>query len=117
MSIRNALASVAVKDVKAAKLWYDKLLGSNGSSPMPEVAEWTFDRGGSLQVYEAPDRAGAGSFTLIVDDMDAQAKHLESLDIDTSDQASGKRVKTIMITDPDGNHIAFSQPMDGGLAH
>jgi hypothetical protein len=30
---------------------------------------------------------------------------------------SGDRVKTVMITDPDDNHIAFAEAIDSGLAH
>jgi hypothetical protein len=67
MSIKNALASVAVKDVNAAIDWYAKLLGKQPDSrPMPEVAEWKFERGGWLQIYQLPERAGSGSFTLAV---------------------------------------------------
>jgi hypothetical protein len=55
MSIDNVLASVAVKDLKAASAWYEKLLGRPADSkPMPEVAEWKFKQGGWLQVYHSP---------------------------------------------------------------
>jgi predicted enzyme related to lactoylglutathione lyase len=51
MTIENALASVAVKDLKAAAAWYEKLFGRPAdSTPMPEVAEWKFGRGGFTQV-------------------------------------------------------------------
>jgi hypothetical protein len=48
MSIDNALASVAVKDIDKAAAWYAEFLGSSGSRPMPEVVEWMFSRGGGL---------------------------------------------------------------------
>jgi hypothetical protein len=67
MTIDNALASLAVKDLKAAAAWYEKLFRRPAdSTPMPEVAEWKFDRGGWLQVYQLPERAGSGSCTLAV---------------------------------------------------
>ena len=53
------------------------------------------------------ERAGAGSFTLVVS-IDEQVDHLSELNIDTSHRTSNERVKTIMITDPDGN-IAFAE--------
>ena len=58
MAITNALASLAVNDVRTASIWYEKLFGRPAdSSPMPEVTEWKFDRGGWLQVTEpAPAR-------------------------------------------------------------
>ena len=40
MSIDNALASVAVKNLKVAVAWYEQLMGRPAdSTPMPEVAE------------------------------------------------------------------------------
>jgi hypothetical protein len=36
--------------------------------------------------------------------------------IDTSERATGEKVKTIMITDPDGNHFAFAQVIGQPMA-
>ena len=117
MSIDNALASVAVKDLKAAVAWYERLFERPAdSTPMPEVAEWKFPRGGWLQVYQLPERAGHGSFTLAVSDIKETAAHAQKLGIDTSNQTSGEMVKTLMIVDPDGNSIAFAEALDKGLA-
>ena len=117
MSIKNALASVAVKDLKVAIEWYAQLLGKQPDSrPMPEVAEWRFERGGWLQVYQLPERAGSGSFTLAVSSVDEQVAQLTKLGIDTSDRSSSDKVKTLMITDPDGNHIAFAEAIDTIMA-
>jgi predicted enzyme related to lactoylglutathione lyase len=116
MSINNVLASVAVKDLKVACTWYEKLFGCAGTMPMPELAEWGFPRGGSLQVYQLPERAGQGSFTLAVSDIAAEIKKLEAMGIDTRQRSSDSKVKTVMVTDPDGNHIAFAQASDPSLA-
>jgi predicted enzyme related to lactoylglutathione lyase len=117
VSIDNVLASVAVKDVKAAAAWYERLFGRPAdSAPMPEVAEWKFPRGGWLQVYQAPDRAGRGSFTLSVSGMDEIVAQVAALGIDTSQRDSGAKVRTLMITDPDGNSIAFAEAFDEGMA-
>jgi hypothetical protein len=41
MTIDNALASLAVKDLKAAAAWYEKVFRSpTDSTSIPEVAEW-----------------------------------------------------------------------------
>ena len=61
MSILNALASVAVSNLQSTMGWYERLLGRPADSrPMSEVAEWKFEGGEWLQVYQAPDRAGRG---------------------------------------------------------
>ena len=117
MPIRNAIASLAVKDIESALKWYERLLGRSADSrPMAEVAEWKFDGGGWLQVYQLSERAGSGSVTLAVTDIEEQAAHLRQCNIDTGERTSGQKVKTLMITDPDGNHIAFAQAIDPGMA-
>jgi catechol 2,3-dioxygenase-like lactoylglutathione lyase family enzyme len=116
MPITNALASIAVRDLPAAARWYEQLLGP-GRRPMPEVVEWQLPSGGGLQVYRAPERAGQGSCTLIVGDVDAIARELRTAGLVTDAQpVHDDRVDTLMIKDPDGNSIAFAAPKDETLA-
>jgi hypothetical protein len=115
MTITNALASLAVRDLPASSRWYENLLGP-GSRPMDEVVEWHMDRGGGLQLYAGPERAGQGSCTLIVSDIDEMADRLRSSGLfANAEPVRHERVDTIMIKDPDGNSIAFSQPKDERL--
>lgn len=117
MTIDNAIASLAVKDLAAALPWYQALLGRAADSrPMPEVAEWKFPRGGWLQIYQLPERAGRGSVTLAVSNLDDTTAHVQKLGVDTSQRTSGAKVKTLMIVDPDGNHIAFAETRDPTMA-
>jgi len=117
MSITNALASVAVRDLSSAVAWYADLFGRPAdSTPTSEVAEWRFDMGGRLQVYQLPERAGSGSFTLAVSSVREAVAHLAKFNIDTSQIASGAQLKTLMIADPDGNHIAFAEVIDASVA-
>jgi predicted enzyme related to lactoylglutathione lyase len=116
--ITNVLASVAVRDLVAARRWYERMLGRRpDSTPMPEVAEWKFPNGGWLQIYQvSDDRVGHGSCTFAVDDIDAIAAQAQTLGVDVSDRSDGGRVRTLMITDPDGNHLAFAQSSDPAMA-
>ncbi|HEV7822781.1 MAG TPA: VOC family protein [Burkholderiales bacterium] len=117
MAINNALASLAVKDLRASAQWYQVLLGRPAdSTPMPEVAEWKFERGGWLQVYQNKERAGAGSVTLAVSDVDEQVAALKRIGINPGRTMDGPKVKVVMIRDPDGNSIAFAQAKDSGMA-
>ena len=117
MPIRNALASLAVTDLESALPWYERLLGRPADSrPMAEVAEWKFEGGGWLQVYQRPKRAGLGSVTLAVTDIEEQKRCLEQCEIVIGEQSAGPTVKTLMINDPAGNHIAFAQAIDPGIA-
>jgi hypothetical protein len=115
MTVTNAFASLAVNDLEAATMWYEALLGK-GSHPMTEVVEWQLEGGGGLQVYEAPDRAGQGSCTLIVSDIDELAENLRQSGLaGDAEPTRDPRVDTIMIKDPDGNSIAFAMPKDEQL--
>jgi predicted enzyme related to lactoylglutathione lyase len=117
MSIDNAIASMAVKDLASAVAWYQELLGKPAdSTPMPEVAEWKFPRGGWLQIYELAERAGDCSCTLAVSDIEEIVAHVQQLGIDATQRSSGAQTKTLMIVDPDGNHIAFAETLDQTMA-
>jgi predicted enzyme related to lactoylglutathione lyase len=110
MSITNALASVAVKDLANSKRWYESLFGREpDTTPMPEVAEWKFEQGGWLQVYQLKERAGAGSVTLAVNSLDDQIAILHRIGIDPGTPIINEKVKVVMIKDPDGNSIAFAE--------
>jgi predicted enzyme related to lactoylglutathione lyase len=116
MTIDNALASVAVKDVDKSAAWYAELLGSKGHRPMPEVEEWMFPRGGGLQVYQGLERAGHCSFTLAVSDLETVASKLAAMGVAPGARTSSERIKTLMVTDPDGNSIAIAEALDPAFA-
>ena len=116
MPIINAIASVAVRDLNEAINWYEALFRKAPTKPMPEVAEWSFERGGWLQVYQLPERAGSGSCTLAVSNLEEEVTRLKALNIDTSRRTSTEKVKTLMITDPDGNSIALAEATDRSMA-
>ena len=84
MTINNALASVAVKDIDAAVQWHEKVFGRPADlTLMPALAEWNFEGGGWLQVYALPERAGSCSCTLTVANIDTEAARLEKLGVAT----------------------------------
>ena len=116
MSIRNVLAGVAVRDLEAAVRWYARLLGRDADSkPMPEVAEWKFDRGGWLQVFHDEKRAGASSLTLAVDDLDATLEALQRKGLSAGQKTDSTSVRTALLEDPDGNRIVVAQALNADL--
>ncbi|RYG05911.1 MAG: VOC family protein [Chitinophagaceae bacterium] len=117
MTIKNALASVAVKDLKSSIRWYQNLLGrAPDSTPMLEVAEWKFEGGGWLQVYQGKQHVGSSSVTLAVTNIDEQFADLKNRNIEAEKPAVTEKVKIIMIKDPDGNSIAFAEALDATMA-
>jgi catechol 2,3-dioxygenase-like lactoylglutathione lyase family enzyme len=118
MSVQNSLAGITVRDLAAATRWYENLLSKPpDQKPMPEVAEWAFPRGGWIQVFADPDRAGKSSVTFSVSDLKTQADHLRSLGIAVGDLQESKQVKTLIIRDPDGNQLVFAEPLTADMAH
>lgn len=110
MGITNAFASLAVRDREAATTWYELLFGP-ASTPRPDLSEWRFAGGGGLQVYLGPERAGQGSCTVLVDDIDDIARRLRSTGAaPDAEPVRHPDVATVMVKDPDGNSIAFAQP-------
>ena len=110
MTVKNALAGVAVKDLDAAIPWYQRLLDrSPDARPMQEVAEWEFSGGGWMQVFQDPDRAGSSSVTLVDNDVDVRLADLKAKGITIDSTSSSDDVKTAIISDPDGNRIVFAQ--------
>ena len=73
-------------------------------------------QGGWLQVYQLPKRAGQCSVTLAVDDIDEQGQQLQRMGVNIGRRSDSSSVRIIMVADPDGNHIAFVQPLDRRLA-
>jgi predicted enzyme related to lactoylglutathione lyase len=117
MAFDNALASVAVRELQAAAPWYERLFGRPADrTPMPTVAEWAFPRGGVLQVYELPERAGSTSCTLAVTGLEEEIAKLGALGVDASTRTHSKQVSTVMIQDPDGNHIALAQALQSSVS-
>jgi hypothetical protein len=114
MTITNAIASVAVSDAQTSAQWYEHLFGrAADSTPAEKCAEWKFERGGGLQVYELKGRAGAGSVTLSIGNLERQMDDLRKLGIDPGSPISDGRTKVVMIKDPDGNSIAFVESICG----
>lgn len=117
MSIRNVLAGVAVRDLQVAIPWYARLLGRQADGqPMPEVAEWKFDRGGWLQVFHDEQRAGSSSLTLAVDDLDATLEAFRKSGLSVGKKTETTSVRTAMLEDPDGNRIVVAQALNSDLA-
>lgn len=118
MTIRNAIASLAVSNMDVARAWYSGLFEHGpDSTPMPELMEWSFPGGGWLQVYRAPERAGRGSCTLSVSSIEEIVERLKTLGFRIGHRVDAPKVRTLMLRDPDGNSIAFAETSDPTMAH
>lgn len=115
MSIVNALAGIAVRDIDAAVLWYERILGP-ASRPMDEVAEWRLPNGGCVQVFEDGIRAGLSSVTLVVEDLDREIVGLKSKGIRIDEKSQSDLVDVAIVQDHDGNQVVFAHAKSDKLA-
>jgi hypothetical protein len=109
MSIRNAIASLAVKDLKTSLPWYERLVGRGPDRAVGDVVEWIFEQGGRLQLHQQPGRAGYGSVALAVGNLDAEMLQLNKWGITAGDVIRTSAERTLVIVDPDGNSIALAE--------
>lgn len=112
MSIRNSIANIAVNELKAALPWYERLLGRGPDhSDQTGMAEWIFEQGGRLQLHQQPERAGCGSVTFAVGNLDTEMLQLNKWGITSGDVIRTSTERILIIEDPDGNSIALSEAL------
>ena len=113
MTINNALAGVAVGKLDSALRWYSKVIGkAPDSRPMPGLAEFSFDKGGWLQIFEDRERVGQSSVTLAVSNLEKHIRELKEQGVDVGDVSQTDYVATAVVKDPDGNQIVFAESRD-----
>ena len=64
----HLFAGLRVRDLAAARPWYEQLLGEPAFFPHATEAVWTLAEDRSVYAVEEPERAGQGVVTLFVDD-------------------------------------------------
>ena len=104
-------AGIRVRDLAAARAWYERLLGEPSFSPNSTEVVWALADDRSLYIQEDPGRAGGGLVTVIVDDFDALIADIGARGLQPAERetyANGVRKATYR--DADGNEIGF-----GGL--
>jgi catechol 2,3-dioxygenase-like lactoylglutathione lyase family enzyme len=112
MAVTNALAGVAVTELVAAIAWYSRLLDRPPDTrPMEGLAEWSFQNGGWMQVFEDAGRAGRSSITLVEDDLDRRLADLEAKGIAIESTSISEMAKVAILRDPDGNLVVFAEAL------
>jgi uncharacterized protein YndB with AHSA1/START domain/predicted enzyme related to lactoylglutathione lyase len=103
------LAAVAVADRVAAMPFYERLFGRPADVvPMPTDAEWNV-ADTTLQVVEAPDRAGRSLLTLVTDDLRGWVPRLRDRGVEVGeiDETTSDAVRFVQINDAEGNRITL----------
>ena len=101
-------AGIRVRDLTAARAWYERLFGDPAFFPNSTEVVWDLADDRSLYINEDPGRAGRALITVFVDDLDAVISEIGSRGLDPAERetySSGVRKATFR--DNDGNEIGF----------
>ena len=104
----HLFAGIRVRDFRAARAWYDRLLGEPTFFPHATEAVWTLAEDRSVYVVENVTGAGSSVLTIFLDDLDAQMaliadRGLEPDEIETYSDG----VRKALYRDPDGNEVGL----------
>jgi catechol 2,3-dioxygenase-like lactoylglutathione lyase family enzyme len=101
-------AGIRVRDVTAARAWYEQLLGEPSFFPNATEVVWTVAEDRSLYIQEDPGRAGGALITVFVDDLDARISEIGSRGLEPAERETySNGVSKATYRDDDGNEIGF----------
>jgi hypothetical protein len=104
-------AGIRVRDLTAARAWYERLLGEPSFFPNATEIVWTLADDRSLYIEEDPRRAGSGLITVFVDDLDAIISEISSRGLEPAERETySNGVGKATYRDDDGNEIGFGGP-------
>lgn len=109
MGITYAFACLAVANRDQAAAWYERLFGRPPNFlPNDAEAVWQVANTASVYLLVDPDRAGRSIVTLVVDDLSGSLAEINERGIASGaiEEIPGAGRKS-MISDPDGNVVAF----------
>lgn len=111
----HLFAGLRVRDLGAARPWYERLLGEPAFFPRDGEPVWTLADQRSIYVVEQPDGAGAGVVTIFVGDLDAQVAAIAGRGLEPDARETlGNGVRRAIYRDADGNETTFGGAPSGG---
>lgn len=110
MAVTHTFAGLPVADYGTAYDWYVRLLGREADMfPHDTECVWHLTQTSSIYVAHDPERAGRALVTLALDDLDDHERRLREGGVAFSDEAGGLAPRRLIVSDPDGNRLAFFQ--------
>ena len=101
-------AGIRVRDLAAARPWYERLLGEPSFFPNATEVVWTVADDRSLYIEEDPSRPGGALITLFVDDLDAVVAEIGARGLEPAERETySNGVRKVTYRDDDGNEIGF----------
>jgi catechol 2,3-dioxygenase-like lactoylglutathione lyase family enzyme len=101
-------AGIRVRDVTAARAWYERLLGEPSFLPNATEVVWTLADDRSVYIEEDPRRAGGALITVFVDDLDARIEEIAARGLEPAERETySNGVRKATYRDDDGNEVGF----------
>ncbi|RHW26125.1 VOC family protein [Nocardioides immobilis] len=102
-------ATSCVRDYAVAYPWWERFMGCPPTFKAHETeAVWEVAPARWLVVEERPDRAGHGSVTVFVDDLDERVAAINGRGIEPAVRETyDNGVRKVIYRDPDGNEVGF----------
>lgn len=110
VEVTHTFAGLPVADYTSAYDWYARLVGREADMfPHESECVWQLTPTSSIYVAQDRERAGSALVTLALDDLDAYERRLREAGITFSDEATGSAPRRLIVSDLDGNSLAFFQ--------
>jgi catechol 2,3-dioxygenase-like lactoylglutathione lyase family enzyme len=111
----HLFAGIRVRDFRAARAWYERLLGEPTFLPQAKEAVWTLAEERSIYVVEHANGAGSSVVTIFPEDLDAQVAGIAARGLEPDElETYSNGVRKALYRDPEGNEIGFGGvPLDG----
>lgn len=105
----DLFAGIPVADYAAARIWYERLLGSPPTFfPHDTEAVWELAEHRYVYIVKQPDHAGHAHHTLFVEDLDALTLQIAQRGLDpVKRETYANGVRKVTYCDPDGSEIGF----------
>ncbi len=104
----HLFAGLRVRDLQAARPWYEQLLGEPTFFPNDTEAVWTLAEDRSVYVVEHAERAGSSVVTIFVGDLDSQVAAVAVRGLEPDERLTlSNGVRKALYRDPDGNELGF----------
>ena len=101
-------AGIRVRELAAARAWYERVLGAPAFFPNETEVVWTVADDRHVYVAEDPGRAGGGLVTLFVDDLELVVAGIASRGLEpAADETYANGVRKVTYRDADGNEVGF----------
>ena len=109
----HLFAGIRVRDLGAARGWYDRLLGEPTFFPHATEAVWTLADDRSIYVVEHAVGAGHSTVTIFLDDLDAQIEAIAARGLEPDEIAKyANGARKALYRDVEGNEVGFGGATD-----